>query len=67
MDLTTNEPLFTNCTKHFFEIVDYIFYTTDSLMDESLLDILDEEILRKEIDLPSCECSYDHIALLSEL
>ncbi|KAF3964817.1 hypothetical protein CMV_010933 [Castanea mollissima] len=31
LDPTTNEPLFTNCTRDFIGTLDYIFYTADSL------------------------------------
>ncbi|CAA6653663.1 unnamed protein product [Spirodela intermedia] len=66
MDLKTNEPLFTNCTRDFTGTLDYIFYTADSLTVESLLELLDEESLRKDTALPSPEWSSDHIALLAE-
>ncbi|OAY40659.1 carbon catabolite repressor protein 4 homolog 1 [Manihot esculenta] len=66
MDPTTNEPLFTNCTRDFIGSLDYIFYTADSLTVESLLELLDEESLRKDTALPSPEWSSDHIALLAE-
>ncbi|KAL5980691.1 Carbon catabolite repressor protein 4 2 [Asimina triloba] len=66
IDPTTNEPLFTNCTRDFIGTVDYIFYTADSLSVESLLELLDEESLRKDTALPSPEWSSDHIALLAE-
>ncbi|CAN6586625.1 unnamed protein product [Malus baccata var. baccata] len=66
MDPTTNEPLFTNCTRDFIGTLDYIFYTADSLTVESLLELLDEESLRKDTALPSPEWSSDHIALLAE-
>ncbi|KAJ8754561.1 hypothetical protein K2173_005722 [Erythroxylum novogranatense] len=66
MDPTTNEPLFTNCTRDFIGTLDYIFYTADSLTVESLLELLDEENLRKDTALPSPEWSSDHIALLAE-
>lgn len=66
MDPTTNEPLFTNCTRDFIGTLDYIFYTADSLTVESLLELLDEETLRKNTALPSPEWSSDHIALLAE-
>jgi len=66
MDPGTNEPLFTNCTRDFTGTVDYIFYTADSLSVESLLELLDEESLRKDTALPSPEWSSDHIALLAE-
>ncbi|TKY61859.1 Carbon catabolite repressor protein 4-like 2 [Spatholobus suberectus] len=66
LDNTTNEPLFTNVTRDFIGSLDYIFYTADSLVVESLLELLDEESLRKDTALPSPEWSSDHIALLAE-
>ncbi|KAK8933523.1 hypothetical protein KSP39_PZI015380 [Platanthera zijinensis] len=66
MDPTTNEPLFTNCSRDFIGTLDYIFYTADTLSVESLLELLDEESLRKDTALPSPEWSSDHIALLAE-
>ncbi|XP_020578626.1 carbon catabolite repressor protein 4 homolog 1-like [Phalaenopsis equestris] len=66
MDPTTNEPLYTNYTRDFIGTVDYIFYTAGSLTVESLLELLDEDRLRKEIALPSTVWSSDHIALLAE-
>ncbi|PON74462.1 nuclease [Trema orientale] len=66
LDPSANEPLFTNCTRDFIGTLDYIFYTADSLTVESLLELLDEESLRKDTALPSPEWSSDHIALLAE-
>ncbi|KAL8162284.1 hypothetical protein V2J09_013773 [Rumex salicifolius] len=66
IDPTTNEPLFTYCTRDFIGTYDYIFYTADSLTVESLLELLDEDCLRKDTALPSPEWSSDHIALLAE-
>ncbi|CAI9100976.1 OLC1v1038176C1 [Oldenlandia corymbosa var. corymbosa] len=66
MDPTTNEPLFTNCTRDFIGTNDYIFYSADSLTVESLLELLDEDSLRKDTALPSPEWSSDHIALVAE-
>ncbi|CAF2173271.1 unnamed protein product [Brassica napus] len=66
MDPASNEPLFTNCTRDFIGTLDYIFYTADTLTVESLLELLDEESLRKDTALPSPEWSSDHIALLAE-
>ncbi|RZB91510.1 Carbon catabolite repressor protein 4-like 2 isoform B [Glycine soja] len=66
LDGGTNEPLFTNVTRDFIGTLDYIFYTADSLVVESLLELLDEESLRKDTALPSPEWSSDHIALLAE-
>eukprot|EP00245_Coleochaete_scutata_P008160 TRINITY_DN242_c0_g1_i1.p1 TRINITY_DN242_c0_g1~~TRINITY_DN242_c0_g1_i1.p1 ORF type:complete len:411 (+),score=72.36 TRINITY_DN242_c0_g1_i1:46-1233(+) len=66
MDASGSEPVFTNCTRDFVGTLDYIFYTADSLVPESLLELLDEERLRKETALPSPDWSSDHIALLAE-
>ncbi|XP_076936469.1 carbon catabolite repressor protein 4 homolog 1-like [Bidens hawaiensis] len=66
VDPTTNEPLFTNCTRDFIGTLDYIFYSADSLSVESLLELLDEDSLRKDTALPSPEWSSDHIALMAE-
>ncbi|KAL8459807.1 hypothetical protein ACS0TY_031649 [Phlomoides rotata] len=66
MDSGTNEPLFTNCSRDFIGTHDYIFYSADSLTVESLLELLDEDSLRKDTALPSPEWSSDHIALLAE-
>ena len=38
----------------------------DSLTVESLLELLDEESLRRDTALPSPEWSSDHIALLAQ-
>lgn len=47
---------------------DWCFYlpVADSLTVESLLELVDEESLRKDTALPSPEWSSDHIALLAE-
>ncbi|XP_024968489.1 carbon catabolite repressor protein 4 homolog 1-like isoform X3 [Cynara cardunculus var. scolymus] len=66
VDPNTNEPLFTNCTRDFIGTLDYIFYSADSLSVESLLELVDEDSLRKDTALPSPEWSSDHIALLAE-
>jgi CCR4-NOT transcription complex subunit 6 len=66
IDPATQEPLFTNCTRDFLGTLDYIFYTADSLQPEALLELLNEEDLRKDTGLPSPEWSSDHIALLAE-
>ncbi|KAL6555472.1 Carbon catabolite repressor protein 4 1 [Orobanche gracilis] len=66
MDLATNEPRFTNCTRDFIGTHDYIFYSADTLTVERLLELLDEDSLRKDTALPSPEWSSDHIALLAE-
>jgi len=44
----------------------FCFVSADTLTVESLLELLDEESLRKDTALPSPEWSSDHIALLAE-
>ncbi|CAA0837491.1 Carbon catabolite repressor protein 4 homolog 1 [Striga hermonthica] len=66
MDLATNEPLYTSWTRDFIGTHDYIFYSADTLTVESLLELLDEDILRKNTALPSPEWSSDHMALFAE-
>ncbi|CAH9100697.1 unnamed protein product [Cuscuta europaea] len=66
MDPITEEPLFTNCTRDFISTHDYIFYSADLLTVVSLLELLDEDSLRKDTALPSPEWSSDHIALVAE-
>ncbi|GJP40011.1 hypothetical protein CLOM_g24310 [Closterium sp. NIES-68] len=66
MDASSSEPLFTNVTRDFMGTLDYVFYTADSLSVESLLELLDEDTVRKDTALPSPEWSSDHLALLTE-
>ncbi|KAH7440973.1 hypothetical protein KP509_03G018800 [Ceratopteris richardii] len=66
LDPSSNEPLFTNCTRDFLGTLDYIFFTADSLAVDSLLELLDEDSLRRDTALPSPEWSSDHIALLAQ-
>ena len=47
-------------------IFEWSHCTADSLNVESLLELLDEDSLRKDTGLPSPEWSSDHIALLAE-
>ncbi|KAG8047530.1 hypothetical protein GUJ93_ZPchr0008g13297 [Zizania palustris] len=63
LPLAMNESLFTNCTRDFTRTVDYVFYTADSLMVESLLKLLDEESLRKDTTLHSPEWSSGKVKL----
>ncbi|XP_010267941.1 PREDICTED: carbon catabolite repressor protein 4 homolog 1-like isoform X2 [Nelumbo nucifera] len=62
----TNEPMFTNFTDNFSGTLDYILYTADRLMVEGLLELLDQESLKKHTALPSPEWSSDHIALMAK-
>lgn len=52
------------CT--FMMRLSFYYGLADSLMVESLLELLDEDSLRKDTALPSPEWSSDHIALLAE-
>lgn len=51
---------------HLVNILLLFFVSADTLTVESLLELLDEESLRKDTALPSPEWSSDHIALLAE-
>jgi CCR4-NOT transcription complex subunit 6 len=44
----------------------FVYFLADSLTVQSLLELVDEESLRKDTALPSPEWSSDHIALLAE-
>lgn len=46
--------------------ITWFIHVADSLTVESLLELVDEESLRKDTALPSPEWSSDHIALLAE-
>lgn len=55
------------CGSLMHEVLSFVFMVSaDSLVVESLLELLDEESLRKDTALPSPEWSSDHIALLAE-
>ncbi|ESQ52964.1 hypothetical protein EUTSA_v10017643mg [Eutrema salsugineum] len=62
----TNEPVFTICTKDFTGCHDYIFYTGNNLRVESLLELMDEMVVRKNTALPSTQWSSSHIAILAQ-
>lgn len=49
-----------------FKVAFRLVVSADSLTVESLLELLDEESLRKDTAIPSAEWSSDHLALLSE-
>lgn len=55
-----------NLTLSYFYEVIRVLVSADSLVVESLLELLDEESLRKDTALPSPGWSSDHIALLAE-
>ena len=52
----------------FHGAIDYIFYTSDSLVPSALLELPDpSDIFRRNVSaLPNAEWSSDHIALMSE-
>jgi CCR4-NOT transcription complex subunit 6 len=59
---------FTNVSKDFKGTLDYILYTTDSLVPVALLDLPDESLVQKhkQSGLPNEHWSSDHIALMAE-
>ena len=59
--------IFTNCTKDFTETLDYIFYTANSLVPCSLLELPSmEDAQNQHSGMPNPQWSSDHIALLAE-
>ncbi len=55
-------------SKDFKGTLDYILYTTDSLVPVALLDLPDESLVQKnrQVGLPNEHWSSDHIALMAE-
>lgn len=68
LDSTYHEPLFTNYSKDFKGTLDYILFSTDSLIPTGLLELPAEtDILSKPDEgLPNATWSSDHVALLAE-
>ncbi|XP_065628188.1 carbon catabolite repressor protein 4 homolog 2 [Quercus suber] len=64
MNSQTSEPAFTNFTNKFFGTLDYIFYTDNSLIVESLLELVDLESIGNN-GIPSPTWPSDHIALMA--
>jgi len=60
------EPKFTNYTGHYIGTLDYIWFTHDVLRVVAVLEIDDEEVLRKHTALPSPQFPSDHLMLMSE-
>ncbi|KAK2077208.1 hypothetical protein QBZ16_004842 [Prototheca wickerhamii] len=65
LDPETGEPRFTNFTRDFKGTLDYILYTSDSLIPTATLELMDESEVRlgPEAGLPSEVLSSDHLAL----
>jgi len=62
---TIGEPPFTNYTGDFVGVLDYLWYTNDSLGVSKVLQPVDEEIV-KTSRMPNVYMNSDHISLLSE-
>ena len=61
-----SELLYTNYTPNFAGVLDYIWYTTNSLQVRALLGHVDEEYMRKVPGFPNHHFPSDHLALFSE-
>jgi CCR4-NOT transcription complex subunit 6 len=68
LDAANGEPKFTNITKDFRGTLDYILYTTDSLVPAAALELPDESECRSKSNagLPNDSWSSDHVALMVE-
>lgn len=60
------EPKWTNYTGHFVGILDYIWFSKNHLRCTAVLDVDEEERLKKHTALPSETYSSDHISLFAE-
>lgn len=63
---TPEELSFTNYTPSFSGIIDYIWYSTNSLVVRELLGNVDEDYLRKVPGFPNRHFPSDHLALKAE-
>lgn len=68
LDPATGEPRFTNLTRDFKGTLDYVLYTTDSLVPSAALELPDESETRTRTNagLPNDHWSSDHVALMVE-
>ena len=57
---------FTNWSKSFKGTLDYLFYTPDSLVPVSTLELPEEAEIQKLGGLPNEAWSSDHVALIAE-
>ncbi|KAL4604113.1 hypothetical protein ACB092_10G170200 [Castanea dentata] len=64
MNSQTSEPAFTFFSDKFFGTLDYIFYTDNNLIVESLLELVDRESIDNN-GIPSPAWPSDHIALMA--
>eukprot|EP00735_Rhodelphis_limneticus_P004153 TRINITY_DN15709_c0_g1::TRINITY_DN15709_c0_g1_i1::g.18809::m.18809 TRINITY_DN15709_c0_g1::TRINITY_DN15709_c0_g1_i1::g.18809 ORF type:complete len:631 (+),score=61.65,sp/Q8W0Z9/CCR4A_ARATH/35.49/1e-103,Exo_endo_phos/PF03372.18/1.5e-23,Exo_endo_phos_2/PF14529.1/0.0031 TRINITY_DN15709_c0_g1_i1:71-1963(+) len=60
------EPEYTNFTGHFVGVLDYVFFSSDSLQICGTLEILPDEVYKSETALPSSKFSSDHIAIMAD-
>lgn len=58
---------FTNFTPGFQDVIDYIFYTTNSLGVTGLLGEVDQEYLTSSVGFPSAHFPSDHLCVLAEM
>jgi CCR4-NOT transcription complex subunit 6 len=60
------ELSFTNYTPNFTEVIDYIWYSTNSLQVTGLLGEVDKDYLQRVPGFPNYHFPSDHLALLAE-
>ncbi|KAJ1931780.1 Glucose-repressible alcohol dehydrogenase transcriptional effector, partial [Linderina macrospora] len=61
-----NELPLTNCTPAFSGTIDYIWYTTGTLVPTGLLGELDEDWVRQAVGFPNSQIPSDHIPIMAE-
>jgi len=60
------EPKYTNYTGHYVGTLDYIWFSHDMLEPVAVLELYDEEVLKKYTALPSPLHPSDHLPLVAE-
>ncbi|KAK9464638.1 Endonuclease/exonuclease/phosphatase [Lipomyces arxii] len=60
------ELSFTNCTPTFTDVVDYIWYSTNTLSVNGLIGEPDKEYMSKVIGFPNAHFPSDHISLFAQ-
>jgi len=66
--VTGSEPAFTNYTQGFTGVLDYLWYTSESLRPLAVAPVPDEDQLREVGGaLPNCLYSSDHLLLCADM
>lgn len=67
MESACGAPEFTNYTEGFKACLDYIYFEANRLSLKSFVPLPKEEVLQKEVAIPSSSFPSDHIPLIADL